>query len=104
MSEYNLTRNEKAALLAISDIKHPNDYDKDFYVLLCQCAPVGPEEFDDRKRRATTKFINAYFETVTGRLHATGIDSDSIVKAGLHFMLTLGYELGRKLRTPLTRK
>lgn len=104
MSEDNLSTVDKVRLLATMDAQHPNNFDAEFLALLLTCEPPTPDVCNDRKRRAIMKFVNAYWENQKGVSQALDMDNDTIVKAGLHYMLTLGYELGRKLRSPLTRK
>ena len=104
MDDNKLSLFKKVKLLAVLDRMHPGDYDKELYSLLCEIVPPRPDQFGDRKRRAIVLFVNAYWENLQGILQSEGMDNDTIARAGLHIMLTLGYELGRKLRRPLTRK
>lgn len=55
-----LTRTEKARLLADFDSRHMGDIDEEFYELLTKTRPLGPEKVDDKIRRTLLKYIEEH--------------------------------------------
>ena len=102
MAEDKLTGAEKAALLAHVDLLNPDDYDKEFYEALKSVEFPGPDNVDDRLRRAIKKFVAEDFTETIGRLLATGEPPIPAIMAIITSCLLRGYELGRKLHRPLT--
>lgn len=95
MSEQ-LTEQDKAKLLAVTDGKAARDgeYDRKFYEALYRIAPLGLDEVDDRVRRAILRFI------ADGKGEASKPDNGAFVMMGLIH----GYMVGRKLKKDIRRK
>jgi len=104
MTEDKLTQEEKVTLPAIKDMADLDDYDEEFYKLLkTQSYPSVPE-VDDQIRRAIFKFISSYSQTMVEVRRTGEVRQDETVTTALTVCLLKGYELGRKLRWPLTKK
>jgi hypothetical protein len=104
MTEDKLTQEEKVTLLAIKDMADLDNYDEEFYKLVkAQSYPSVPE-VDDRIRRAIFKFISSYSQTIAEVRRTGGVTQDEAIATALTVCLLKGYELGRKLRRPLTKK
>lgn len=102
MAEDELTGSEKAALLAHVDLLNPDDYDKEFYEALKSIKFPGPDNVDDRLRRAIKKFVTEDFTETIGGLLAIEDRPIPAILAIITSCLLRGYELGRKLHRPLT--
>lgn len=104
MTEEELTHFEKAGLLAIKDHFNPDGYDVGFYILLQTTRIPDILIMDGAIRQALSKFIPEYWDNLQSTMSLVGADRDSIIQAAMTCSLLKGYELGRKLRQPLTLK
>ena len=95
MSEQ-LTEQDKAKLLAVTDGKAARDgeYDRKFYEALYRIAPLRLEDVDDGVRRALLRFI------ADGKGEESKPDNGGYVMMGF----THGYMVGRKLKKDIRRK
>ena len=104
MAEEELTRFEKAGLRAFKDSRKRGEYDKQFYELLWATEIPQMLELDEQIRRAITKFITEAWDRHLEIGRTQNIDEDSNAQSAMTIALLKGYELGRKLRRPLTAK
>jgi len=104
MAKEELTRFEKAGLLAIKDFLSRDNYDKGFYELLCTTKIPSLLELDDAIRPAIVRFIVKFWEQEREGALPAGCNNEDQIKGALTLTLLIGYELGRKLRRPLTAK
>ncbi|GAI92952.1 unnamed protein product [marine sediment metagenome] len=95
---------EKSGLLAVKDLTNPDHYDKKFYKLLSTQRFPGPLEIDDQIRPAIAKFIEEAWESLHSTFDQPEVISKEVVATAMTGALLTGYELGRKLRRPLTAK
>jgi len=102
MSGHELTQFEKVKLLATLDAHNYEDFDKEFFQELEGCDIPLPDEVDARIRRAIFKFTDvlvAYIKKDCLPLEETTVE---VIEGVLIQSLLVGYEMGRKLRRPLT--
>ncbi len=104
MAKDELNHSEKAGLLAVKDLANPDHYDKEFYKLLSTQTFPGVLEIDDQIRPAIVKFIHKERESLHLESEQPQIISPGTVETAMTMALLRGYELGRKLRRPLTAK
>lgn len=104
MSEEELTLEDKAMLLASMDKRKRSDYDREIYQRLKAQNLISPEEIDGKIRRAIVRFVKEEWALLYGIGKDNGLDIDSIVGGALTDFLLIGYEVGRKLKRPLTAK
>ena len=95
---------EKSGLLAVKDLTNPDHYDEEFYKLLSTQKFPGVLELDDQIRPAIMKFIKEAWESLHWKFEQSGAISPAAVLTAMTEALLTGYELGRKLRRPLTAK
>lgn len=89
-----LTPQDKARLLGVTDGKGVDDYDREFYETMRQVSPLDVDEVDDRVCRAIFRYIS------DGTGPASHEDNGGFVMMGfLH-----GYMVGRKLKRDIRRK
>lgn len=102
MPGHELTNSEKVTLVATLDAHNREDLDHEFFLELLSCNIPSPDEMDDRIRRAIQKFIDIL--TASMKKDSPPLEETTVIviKAGLTQSLLVGYELGRKLRRPLT--
>jgi len=102
MFEHELTQSEKVKLVATLDRHNSEDFDQEFFQELMSCDIPLPDELDDRIRRAIKKFTDILVaSTKKDSLPLEGIPW-GVIGGVLIQSLLVGYELGRKLRRPLT--
>lgn len=99
-----LNQFEKAGLLAIKDHYSQDGYDKEFYRLLQTTEGPHILIIEERIRQAITKFIPEYRDHLESMMSSMSIDKESIIQAVMTCSLLKGYELGRKLRRPLSKR
>jgi len=104
MAKEELTRFEKAGLLAYKDFLNRDDYDRELYGLLRTRKILKLSELDDAIRLAIVHFIEAFFESQKDLLVTPGSNQENLIKGALTVSLLIGCEAGRKLRRPLTAK
>jgi len=102
MAGEDLTRFEKAALLAFKDSRKRGDYDVKFYELLWATEAPQALELDEQIRRAITQFVTEAWNRHLEVSRAQNLDGDATAKSAMTIALLKGYELGRKLQRPLT--
>ena len=95
MSE-ELTEQDKAKLLAVTDGKAVRDeeYDRAFYEAMYRSAPLRLDDIDTRVRRAILRFI------ADAKGEASKGDNGGYIMMGF----THGYMVGRALRKDIRRK
>lgn len=89
-----LTSRDKVTLLANLDARNLDDYDQKFYKAMKEIPPLGPDEIDDRVRRAIFRFITEVVDP------ASQGDPGRLVMIGfLH-----GYMVAQQLKRDIRRK
>ena len=104
MAEEELNQFEKASLLAVKDHFNPDGYDAEFYRLLQTTRTPDLLIMKEEIRRAITKFIPEYWDGLEAEMTLLVADKQCIIAAAMTCSLLKGYEMGRKLRQPLTSK
>ena len=104
MEKDKLTKEEKATLVAVMDRNKPDVYDLGFFQELSTLIRLKPEDIDDGKRRAINRYLKIHIDILKKRLPPTNPMIEAPIMGMLAIMFVNGYELGRKLQTPLTRK
>ncbi len=102
MSDNNLTSLDKTALLASMDYQQATTYDAAFYSLLVQAEPPFPHEIDDAIRRAVAKYMQKSWPFLKSLGQQDECDIDATAMGAMTEMFFIGYELGRRMRKPLT--
>lgn len=102
MAEAELTQWEKGRLIGAIDARNLTDYDEEFYQLLKR--QVGPtaEDIDNRIHRAMLKFTHEATRKILNAYDSEQIGIFPAIHATLLTGLIIGYEVGRKLKRPLT--
>ena len=104
MEDNTLTENDKAKLLAYTDVKNLRDCDMDLLALLKNQKLPATSEVSDRKRRSLFLFITGFLrEKSLSFRNPGGIAQDELLTL-LTMCLLIGLEKGRKLGTPLDQK
>ncbi|MBA7468302.1 hypothetical protein ES707_03545 [subsurface metagenome] len=95
---------EKIGLQMAKDLTNPDHYDEEFYKLLSTQRIPRVLEIDDQIRTAIVKFIKETWESLHWKFDQPEILNLAAVMTAMTQALITGYELGRKLRRPLTTK
>jgi len=104
MADNTLTHRDKARLVASTDVRSDQGRNEALYRALKAMPEPQPEELDGRTRRAITAFIMETWAGLAIVAAENNLDPASMTMGAMTEMLITGYDLGRKLQSPLSSK